>query len=209
MRHIEKAEEPASFTKWKEQGDENWDPGWAEFDGAPIKQTVKQALLQEQGYLCCYCEIRVDEEHGHIEHIHARHSHPDLELIYTNLLYCCPETPRGQPTTCGHARGPNDPVPVSPLNVDCEARFLYTEAGEMLPRDEDDADTRETVRILNLNEPTLRRFRAGVYQEVADAQQDFSTDEFRRWIDIELQRDEDERLKPFWATKRYVAETIR
>jgi len=205
MRHIQKMEEPADFTQWKEQGDENWNPGWADFDGRQIKQTVRRALLQEQCYLCCYCEMRVDERRGHIEHIEPRHSRPDLELTYTNMLYCCPETPRGKPTTCGHARGPNDPVPVSPLNVDCETRFLYTEAGEMLPRNESDADAGETVRILNLNEPTLRRLRAGVYQEVAEAERDLSTEEFRRWMDIELRRDEQERLNPFWATKRYAA----
>jgi len=209
MRHIQKEEEPPDFTLWKEQGDENWNPGWGDFDARPIKQTVRRALLQEQGYLCCYCEIRVDENRGHIEHIQARHSRPDLDLIYKNMLYCCPETPRGMPTTCGHARRPDDPVPVSPLNVDCEARFLYTAEGKMLPRNESDADAEETVRILNLNEPTLRRHRAAVCQEVAEAERDLSTDEFRRWVHMELQRDEHGRLNPFWATKRYLAETTR
>lgn len=207
MRHIEKTAEPADFTEWKQQGDENWNPGWADFDTRPIKQTVKRALLDEQGFLCCYCEVRVDEDHGHIEHIETRHKRPDLALLYTNMLYCCPDTPRGQPTTCGHARKPDDPVPVSPLDADCESRFVYTGTGDMLPRDESDADAGETVRILNLNEPTLRRLRAGVYQEVADAQRDSSAEEFRRWMEIELQRDQWGRFSPFWATKRYVAET--
>ena len=208
MRHIEKTAEPPSLTQWKHQGDENWNPGWGDFDTRPIEQIVKQLLLQEQGFLCCYCEIRVDQNRGHIEHIQPRHSHPELALEYGDMLYCCPETPRGRPTTCGHARKPNDPVPVSPLDADCESRFRYAETGEMLARDENDQAAKSTIRILNLNEATLRRSRAEVYQEVADARREVSAEEFRRWLDLELQRDSEGRLNPFWATKRYVSETV-
>ena len=208
MRHIQKATEPPSFAHWKRHGDEGWDPGWGDFDGKPIKQAVKQALLAEQGHLCCYCETRVDEVNGHIEHIEARHRRPELALSYGNMLYCCPETPKGRPTTCGHARKPDDPVPVSPLEADCESRFRYTATGDMFPRDENDRAAADTVRILNLNEPTLRRRRAEVYREVVDSQGAVSAAEFRRWIEVELQRDEKGWLTPFWATKRYVANTV-
>jgi hypothetical protein len=78
----------------------------------------------------------------------------------------------------------------------------------MLARDENDHAAEKTVQILNLNEPTLRRARAGVYQEVADARREVSAEEFRRWLDLELQRDAEGRLNPFWATKRYVAKTV-
>ncbi len=208
MRHIRKDRKPVAFIQWKTQGDANWNPGWKDFDGRPIKQVVKQALLDEQGYLCCYCEVRTDQGTGHIEHLAPRHTHPDLQLAYENLLYCCGETPKGQPTTCGHARRPDDPVPVSPLQPDCESRFLYTELGEMLPRNEEDFDARETVRILKLNEKLLRDVRAEVYQEVIQANEEYSPDEFRRWMDIELQRDANNMLQPYWGTKRYVMETM-
>lgn len=78
----------------------------------------------------------------------------------------------------------------------------------MFARDGNDRATEETVRILNLNEPTLQRGRAEVYQEVADARREVSAEEFRRWLHLELQRDTEGRLNPFWATKRYVAETV-
>ena len=208
MRYIEKGCEPPAFTGWKTQGDANWAPVWRDFDGQPIKQVVKRALLADQGYLCCYCEIRTDEGSGHIEHVEPRSKRHDLELVYENLLYCCAETPKGRPTTCGHARKRDDPVPVSPLQPDCESRFLYTELGEMLPRKEHDFDARETVRILKLNEKLLRDARAGVYQEVVRARDELSPDEFRRWMGIELQRDANKMLNPFWGTKRYLAERI-
>ncbi len=222
MRHIQKGSEPVAFTKWKTQGDANWNPGWEDFDGRSIKQAVKQALLVEQGYLCCYCEDRVcadrdDNQNqnqfdkkrvGHIEHIEARHKHPDLALAYENMVYSCGETDKGKPTTCGHARKPDDPVPVSPLQPDCESRFVYTVAGKMLPRKKDDFDARDTIRILNLNESLLRRFRAVVYQAIADGHRELSPDQFRHWLALELQRDTDNMLNPFWSTKRYVAETL-
>lgn len=221
MRYIQKGNEPAAFTEWKTQGDGNWDPGWLDFDGRPIKQVVAQALLDEQGYLCCYCEMRVgvdvgtetkhgeSKSKGHIEHIDPRHKRPDLALTYENLVYSCGETDRGEPTTCGHARKPDDPVPVSPLQPDCESRFLYTANGRMVPRGEYDEAARETVRILKLNEKLLRDSRAEVYQEVEEASEELSPGEFERWMDVELGRDSSNMLKPFWGTKRYLRETMR
>ncbi len=75
------------------------------------------------------------------------------------------------------------------------------------PRNEHDFDARETVRILKLNEKLLRDARARVYQEVVRARDELSPDEFRRWMGIELQRDPNNMLHPFWGTKRYLAET--
>ena len=204
MRYIEKAG-PDEFTEWKDQGDANWDPGWDDFDGKPIKQVVKRALLNEQGYLCCYCEDRVDEEHGHIEHLKPREHYKESALNYENLLYSCREMPKGVPSTCGHARKHNEPVPVSPLNPDCESRFIYNEIGEIQPRDKNDHEAAETIRILNLNAFSLRDARAEIYEEVASKCAVCSVETFGEWISDELSRDEHNRLTPFWGTKKYVA----
>jgi uncharacterized protein (TIGR02646 family) len=208
MRHIEKAAEPVEFTQWKVGEEESWNPGWEDFDTRPIKQAVKEALLVEQGYLCCYCEKRIDEregeEKGHIEHLKPRHAHPELDLAYGNLMFSC-SGDNGRPPTCGHAKG-GQFLPVSPLNHDCESRFLYTRMGEMRPYDEDDMAASNTIRILNLNSSRLCRERARVYKVIEEGRQGLSAEEFSEWIEIELSRDEHNRLTPFWTTKRYVAE---
>jgi hypothetical protein len=47
MKHIVKNPEPTEFIEWKEEWRCNGiEPGWGEFDGKPIKQTVKAALLE-------------------------------------------------------------------------------------------------------------------------------------------------------------------
>jgi hypothetical protein len=48
VRHIQKGSEPESFTEWKLQENENWQPNWGNF-GKPEKGDVHEALLQEQG----------------------------------------------------------------------------------------------------------------------------------------------------------------
>ncbi|NEP57985.1 MAG: hypothetical protein F6K31_13335 [Symploca sp. SIO2G7] len=50
MRWIEKSQEPESFTRWKAQANEDWQP---RFDNlrSQEKRDLYAALLQEQGYL--------------------------------------------------------------------------------------------------------------------------------------------------------------
>lgn len=55
MKYIVKNVEPQAFTDWKALANEDWKPSYDKLSGVE-KQVVKTALMQEQGYLCCYCE---------------------------------------------------------------------------------------------------------------------------------------------------------
>ena len=55
MKHIVKGLEPDVFSAWKALENPDWTPTYDDLRGAE-KQAVKTALMQEQGYLCCYCE---------------------------------------------------------------------------------------------------------------------------------------------------------
>jgi len=212
MKYIVKNPEPTAFIDWKEDWD-SMKPGWSEFkqgtkqtDGTSINHKVKAALLEEQGGLCCFCESRVGMESGHIAHLHARSKCPDLELVYTNLLYSCPENPKNKPQTCGQAQGDKTPL-VSPLDADCEWRFLYTETGGIVPRDENDKEAIDTIVSLNLNDKkaVFRKDRAKVFHDVTKYQQRLSPDEFALWIKTELERQPDGTFKEFWTTRKYAA----
>lgn len=216
MKHIVKKSEPEAFVDWKanwpDLGSDNG-PGWSEFDagtkqkdGTSIKQKVKSALLDEQGGICCFCENRVGMDHGHIAHLDARSGHDDRVLAYDNLLYSCPENPRNEPQTCGHAQGTKS-LPVSPLQSDCELRFKYASTGSILPGREDDTEAIDTIRILNLNDrrTTLFQKRAEVFQAVEDYQRLVTAGEFELWINEELERQSDGTFKPFWTTRKYAA----
>ena len=204
MKRIVKSPEPEDFREWKEKWRSNeLEPGWGEFDTKPIKQAVKQALLKEQGYICCFCEINVSMDNGHIAHLRDQAGHPKLALEYDNLFYSCTEQPKTEPQTSGHAQK-NAILPISPLADDCESRFLYTMNGKIHPKSDADKDAAETVRILNLNAKRLAQSREQAFLEVFNERHERKPDEFQKWIDGELEKIDDH-FTEFWTVKKYVS----
>ncbi len=66
MKHVQKNNEPLVFSDWKALANEDWHPTYDDLSGE-TKKAVKKALMQEQGYLCCYCERQIDDDDSHIE----------------------------------------------------------------------------------------------------------------------------------------------
>lgn len=86
MKYIKKDREPEAFRTWKALSNEDWQPSWENFQ-KPERVTVHEALLKEQGYICCYCGRRIDDrKNSHIEHLKPRTLYSDLQLEYTNLI---------------------------------------------------------------------------------------------------------------------------
>ncbi len=152
MRPISKGAEPVDFTQWKKGEFSDWNPGWDDLDGTAIKSTVKEALLREQGYVCCYCEQRVEKADSHIEHLESRHGFPQRSLDYTNLLACCTREEPRVPKHCGSRKGARS-LKVHPLLPDCREYFVFTGLGDVRPTDvparKDMA--REAISILGLD----------------------------------------------------------
>jgi len=134
MRPICKGTEPEEFTLWKKGDSPDWNPGWSDFDGTAIKSKVKEALLQEQGYVCCYCEQRIEKADSHIEHLESRHGTPQRSLDYTNILACCMREEPRVPRHCGSRKGDRT-LKVSPLLPDCREYFTFTGFGNVRPTD--------------------------------------------------------------------------
>lgn len=103
MRQIKKESEPAFFSIWKEdfrtaQGRE---PEYDDLVKTREYFRLKESLLKEQGYICCYCEKQIGQRNCNIEHYMPRH--PDsreltpkecalcreAQLTYTNLFVSC------------------------------------------------------------------------------------------------------------------------
>lgn len=66
MRHIVKQSEPSLFTKWKAC---NPTATYKKDLKGIVKHKLKESLIEEQHYLCCYCECRITLETSHIEHL--------------------------------------------------------------------------------------------------------------------------------------------
>ncbi len=139
------------------------------------KEEVLQCLLAEQFHLCCYSELRADEEGlgYHIEHVENKRQNPPRTFDYANLAASALHSDelgtlkaRGEEVFGGHApgkQGANGSVDmlrfVLPHQPDCRRFFAYLSDGRVTPADalgEQDRDRAQyTIDTLNLNSPFL------------------------------------------------------
>ena len=163
MKYIIKGDEPQEFVEWKASENENWRPKWGNIGN--IKKPLQNALLEEQGFICCYCEKEIDNKSSHVEHIKPRHAFENDRLNYQNLLCSCGRNlNKKEPKTCGHAKENwyDDTLFISPLSSDCESRFKYSNSGEIKASGEKDNASEETIKRLNLNLFNLIKSRKNV-----------------------------------------------
>lgn len=140
------------------------------------KNEVLQRLLTEQFHLCCYSELRADEEGlgYHIEHVENKQQNPHRTFDYANLAASGLDSPndlgtfkaRGNEVFGGHApgktgaRGPVDLNRfITPHQPDCRRFFAYLSDGRVTPADDLDNPERDraqyTIDTLNLNSAFL------------------------------------------------------
>ncbi len=167
MKYIKKGEEPESFTAWKALAKTT--PNWGyKYLQNPEKRELHDALLREQGYICCYCGMRITRESSHIEHLEPQSiPDPDLSLEYTNLLASCQrEREPKKPIHCGIAKDDwyDETLMVSPLQPNCADFFIYTDDGQILETNTSDKKVAAATTIdrLCLNIPKLKAMREEV-----------------------------------------------
>lgn len=159
MRFILKKDEPVVFRQWKNANENS--PQNLSYDNVPsaVKETIKESLLQEQGYLCGYTLRRISAGNEcHIEHIKAQSKYPDEDLNYSNLLACVPSNGGDASLGYGAPTKANNSI-VSPLENSIEDKFSYDASGVVRPTNADDKAIDETINFLKLNHPTLRELR--------------------------------------------------
>ncbi|HFJ9781965.1 TPA: retron system putative HNH endonuclease [Stenotrophomonas maltophilia] len=171
MKHVQKQEAPESFERWKAQANDDWQPTYADLQN-PEKAQLQEALLSEQGWVCCYCGRSIEQAHSHIEHFRPQEHYPDRVLSYDNLhASCIRETSPGTPLHCGHAKGNafDEALAISPTTPGCEQQFRYTLDGQIIPENDNAA---YMCNFLKLDIEFLNDRRAAVLQGVFD--NDFS-----------------------------------
>ncbi len=140
-------------------------------------------MLYEQGYICCYCERRIEQENSHIEHFKPRSRFPEEELVYKNMLVSCqlalkPKEPRH----CGMLKGEwyDEQWLVSPLTAACETRFRYTADGRVYPSLDSDEAASVTIEKLGLDIDKLRAFRRGVIAALLENSDDLEQEDYQK-----------------------------
>ncbi len=206
MKFIKKSEEPEWFKNWKKHHSKD---KWDDFRGN--KNRLKKTLLEEQGYICCYCQKRVELFSSHIEHLKPQSKHPNEIFNYKNLLASCyGELDNGSKPIfkhCGHAKD-DEELPVSPRDIDCENYFVFDKLGEIFPNqsleDIDIAFASKAIILLELNCRYLVRRRKILIDELGLDEFDYSKDELGKLIATFNIRDKEDRFEPFCSAIVYV-----
>ena len=168
MRHIRKGQEPKSLTDWK--ASQSTTPNcYYECLQNPEMRELRRELLQQQGYICCYCESRIDLSSSHIEHLKPQCDCTDAETVeFTNLLACCQGEGEisPKPEHCGQKRG-SQALKITPLEPACVEAFAFTEDGQIFANSTQATQEAATsvIEVLGLNIRKLQRMRESAIQQ--------------------------------------------
>ncbi len=185
MKYISKGNEHPRVSQWKMAAQP---PTWEKLKiTKKIKRIVRKTLLEEQGYICCYCQRRIHESEiingqkaitAEIEHIVSRHecdqlNQPLLKIEHTNLIASCDGNQRKHnqyigPSErhCNNYRG-NAQLPITPLLPNCESNFNYDLKGNIHPLGVNQL-AQQTISVLNLDKLSKERLSKikGIFYEI-------------------------------------------
>lgn len=212
MKFITKGGEPDKILEWKskdkmyQRGKPNWNRLKSE-----LKELLRDSISAEQGYICCYCERRLNTNEMHIEHFKPKdpNKFPLNQLDYDNLFCSCQlELEKGEPRHCGNSKGSwfDEDIIISPLEPNCETKFKYTIDGQILPEDKNDIGARATIEKLKLDIDKLNKLREKAIEPFLDedlTQEDL--DEFVQGYLVEKE-DNDGYYNEFYTTIKYLFE---
>ncbi len=169
MKFIQKGPEPQQLVNWKSLANDDWQPEYGSM-GGQLKTIVKKSLMQEQGYICCYCERRLDLDDSHIEHFNPQSDGEVDPLDYSNMLCSCQNRlKKGEPRHCGNLKDDwfDFDLLISPLDPECETKFSFIADGRIKPL-EPDAAADKTIEKLGLDKPKLNDLRKKAIEPFVD-----------------------------------------
>jgi uncharacterized protein (TIGR02646 family) len=164
---ITKGKEPAEWTKIKST------PG-INFESAD-KTALRQALIDEQGWVCAYCMRRINYVAGavtdtRIEHLKPQsisidHGHPEETLAYSNMVLCCNGNIAGDGKThCDTSKGDRE-ISFTPFDQAVIDTISYS-TGDGHIKSSNAQYNDEFNQVLNLNHPRLAGNRRSVIKGV-------------------------------------------
>ncbi len=175
MKYIKKTTEPSDFTRYK------CNPigtSYSDID-SDVKKILKKSLLEEQGFLCCYCMKRIDESSMRVEHFQCQDNYKKLALSYRNMLASC-SGKIGLEKTCDACKGNKD-ITINPLIQTYIDKLEFRYDGEILSKDSD--ISRDLNETLNLNVPQLKRNREAFIQSMLER-----LNKNKSWTKSEIQK---------------------
>lgn len=132
---------------------------------------LRDALLEEQGYICAYCmrripakDVKVDAT-SKIEHIKSQEDRPDLQLNYANMAICCPGNLYDE-AHCDKLKGSNS-VSFNLHTPDLQNSIAYDSLDGSI-RSSNQTWNEEVNKMLNLNHGLLKANRKEALESVIE-----------------------------------------
>lgn len=203
MKRIIKEESPVWFENWKNNfkitngREPHYKNDFAtnDADGINRRRYLREALIKEQGEICCYCMKKIDVDSSHIEHFLPKEQFQDIDLSYNNLFASC----NGEGSNviydeyCGHRKDNwwREEM-ISPTDIEVEKVFKYTSNGKISSVNGRITSyiAQEMIHNLGLDSYHLERGRREAIEtsEVFD-DVDYSEEEIRNLIDYYSNKD--------------------
>jgi len=202
MKYIIKGSEPQELIDFKAKANPDWIPLYSNLD-KPVKKAVKIALMEEQGYICCYCERRLTENDSHIEHFKPQSDASVDPLDFSNMLCSCQKNIRkGDPLHCGNSKGDwfDATLLISPFNPTCKDKFGFKGDGTIYALDNDNSAIK-TIEKLSLDIGKLNSLRESAIEPFLD--DSLSDEELSDFVNGYLTQN-DGQYEPFQTTIQHL-----
>jgi uncharacterized protein (TIGR02646 family) len=91
VKQIIKTKEPISLTTYRAGISKEDLKILEKYEDSPknVLNDLRKQLLEEQGYICCYCMSRIDYPYTKVEHFKSRSMYREKQLDYSNLFIAC------------------------------------------------------------------------------------------------------------------------
>lgn len=171
---------------------------------------LKQAMLREQGYICCYCGQSIKDSTCIVEHVLPKSKYRHLAGEYENLLLSCKPTQEEETErkkTGGNKKNnikywhcdklkENEELNYTPLQNDCASHFIYLDNGEVKG---DDMLANADIKTLGLNCNYLknRRYNAILGAIFDEDNTLISNEEMEQYATLVMKRKQDGSLVEF------------
>ena len=167
MREIIKTKEPKSLTTYRASISKEDLHTLEKFDNSPkdIKDDLRNKLLEEQGFICCYCMDRVEFKNSKIEHFKPRSIHRDKQLDYSNLFIACLGGEGGSKNKqhCDTKKGQSELNSIYLLS-NIEKELEYKKDGLIFSKNSE--INKELDEVLNLNYEVLKTNREDTFHQL-------------------------------------------
>ena len=148
---------------------------------------LRKQLLEEQGYICCYCMGRIGERNSKIEHFQSQSGHRNRQIDYSNLFVTCKGGEGTKNHYCDTAKKHKSLIYVNLLRA-IENDIKYLKNGRVqssITTETTISDlTKEIDSILKLNTNILIKNRKQTYNDfIKNFQQNWTSSKLQKAID--------------------------